>query len=586
MSKISNQNAYPLANPADGSYIIGTDVTDLDTTKTYLFSGVFTYINEKLTDSSMTPVYAAEKVVQKVRFKEDVLKGEPVYISGYNQGQNFPEVSKADSSNPSHMPSFGLADDDYDLNSNGYIISSGDLNDLNTAILGAVGQTLYVAPGGGLTTTKPTGSNLIQNVGTISRSNANNGSVEVSTIGRSNDVPNLSPGKIWVGSTGNTIESSSITFTEATGAVQLNEYGSGLVVGTPAYNLAVDASGNVIEASIAASPVGGTGNANYIPLWQDSSTLVDSVIFQEGATTNSAVSIGVSNTISNQSYSIGGSNTSSSVNSVAVGFNNTVNTKNQNLAVGSNNTVSAGNSQALGSQNTVLFTLGAPGTGSASSLIGSQNSSDGARVFILGGSNTSSTGSNDVALVGRSNIGTNGRTYAFGDTNVAAAFRAFAIGAANTTASQSSLLIGTNNLSDGGIYQHVLGRNNNINYNVGIAAFPSNVVLAGLSNTTQWNNAYHFGRGLGSGAANQVLIGHFAELSTKSLSYVGIGVGSGTSDRLTAMSFKKEQGGGAQIFAEALYNAASYADDTAAAAGGVELGQLYRTGSTVKIRMT
>ena len=365
-----------------------------------------------------------------------------------------------------------------------------------------------------------------------------------------------------------------------------NEYGSGLVVGTPAYNLAVDVSGNVVEVPVAASPVSGTGTANYIPLWQDSSTLVDSVIFQDGAATNPAVSIGVGNTISNQSYSIGGSNASSSVNSVAIGFNNTVDTKNQNLAAGSNNTVSAGNSQALGSQNTALFTLGAPGVGSASSLIGSQNSSDGARVFILGGSNASLTGSNDVAMVGRQNTAANGRTYAFGDANVAAAFRAFAIGAANTTPSQSSLLIGTNNSSNGGIYQHVLGRNNNINYNVGIAAFPSNVVLAGLGNTTEWNNAYHFGRGLVSGAASQALIGHFAEVSTESLSYVGIGVGSGTSDRLTAMSFKKEPGGGAQIFAEALYNAASYADDTAAAANGVELGQLYRTGSIVKIRMT
>jgi len=262
MSKISNQNAYPLANPADGSYIIGTDVTDLDTTKTYLFSGVFTYINDKLTDSSMTPVYAAERVVQK-----------------YNQGQELIEVSRADSSNASHMPSFGLADDDYDLNSIGYVISSGDLNDLNTAVLGAVGQTLYVAPGGGLTITKPTGSNLIQNVGTISRSNANNGSVEVSTIGRSNDVPNLSPGKIWVGSTGNTIESSSITFTEATGAVQLNQYGSGAITGTSAFNLGVDSSGNIIE--LPGGVIDGSGTENFLPIWIDSNTLGDSMASQD-----------------------------------------------------------------------------------------------------------------------------------------------------------------------------------------------------------------------------------------------------------------------------------------------------------------
>jgi hypothetical protein len=41
-----------------------------------------------------------------------------------------------------------------------------------------------------------------------------------------------------------------------------------------------------------------------------------------------------------------------------------------------------------------------------------------------------------------------------------------------------------------------------------------------------------------------------------------------------------------QIMAWALLYSSSYADDTAAAADGVEVGQLYRTGSTVKIRMT
>ena len=36
---------------------------------------------------------------------------------------------------------------------------------------------------------------------------------------------------------------------------------------------------------------------------------------------------------------------------------------------------------------------------------------------------------------------------------------------------------------------------------------------------------------------------------------------------------------------KALQESASYADDSEAANGGVEVGELYRTGSTVKIRM-
>lgn len=223
MAKISNQSAYPSISPADSDFIIGTDASDDNATKTFDFSGIFSYINDKLTDPSITPVYASEKVVQEVRFAEAVSKGDPVYISGYNAGQNRPEVSKADASDSAQMPSFGLATADYDINTNGYIINSGDLIDLDTDALGSEGDTLYVAAGGGLTITKPTGSNLIQNVGIISRSNSTNGSIEVSTIGRSNDVPNLSTGKIWVGSAANTIESTVVHLDETNDRLGINQ---------------------------------------------------------------------------------------------------------------------------------------------------------------------------------------------------------------------------------------------------------------------------------------------------------------------------------------------------------------------------
>jgi len=224
MAKISNQSSYPSIIPADSDYIIGTDSSDDNATKTFDFSGIFTYINDKLTDSSITPVYASEKVVQEVRFAEAVSKGDPVYISGYNAGQNRPEVQKADASDSAQMPSIGLADSDYDINTNGYVISVGDLIDVDTDALGDEGDIVYVAAGGGLTVTKPTGSNLIQNVGKISRSNQSNGSIEVFSVGRTNDVPNLSEGKIWVGSAANTIESAFVTLDES--ATTLDVVGS------------------------------------------------------------------------------------------------------------------------------------------------------------------------------------------------------------------------------------------------------------------------------------------------------------------------------------------------------------------------
>ena len=165
-------------------------------------------------DNSSTAT-SAEKVSLEVRFEEAVSKGDPVYVSGFH-GSNGPvKVSKARSDDSAKMPAFGLADDDYSQNSTGHAISLGNLDDIDTSSY-SIGDTLYVAPTGGLTDTKPTGSNLIQNVGVVSRSNQNNGSIEVTATGRSNDVPNLSTGKIWVGD-GNTVESTVVHLDETNG---------------------------------------------------------------------------------------------------------------------------------------------------------------------------------------------------------------------------------------------------------------------------------------------------------------------------------------------------------------------------------
>jgi len=138
-------------------------------------------------DNSSTAT-SAEKVSLEVRFEEAVSKGDPVYVSGFH-GSNGPvKVSKARSDDSDKMPAFGLADDNYSQNSTGHAVSLGNLDDIDTSSY-SIGDTLYVAPTGGLTSTKPTGVNKIQNVGTVSRSSQNNGSIEVTATGRSNDVP-------------------------------------------------------------------------------------------------------------------------------------------------------------------------------------------------------------------------------------------------------------------------------------------------------------------------------------------------------------------------------------------------------------
>jgi hypothetical protein len=79
-------------------------------------------------------------------------------------------------------------------------------------------DTVYVKVGGGLTLTKPTGpTGLIQNIAKVGKvSGGNAGSLIVSSILRTNDVPNLTTGKIWVGD-GNTTESTVVHLDEANG---------------------------------------------------------------------------------------------------------------------------------------------------------------------------------------------------------------------------------------------------------------------------------------------------------------------------------------------------------------------------------
>jgi len=171
-----------------------------------------------------------------------ISKGDPVYITGTVGTSYIIEIAKADASDSAKMPAVGLAETDLAPNAEGYVIVSGVLKNLTTDPLStgdgtpSSNATVYVKAGGGLTRTKPTGSsNLIQNVGKVGRVNSSNaGSIAVSTIMRTNDVPNLSTGRIWVGSS---------TYTTESGIVYLDETNGRMGVGTAtpgAYKLDVN----------------------------------------------------------------------------------------------------------------------------------------------------------------------------------------------------------------------------------------------------------------------------------------------------------------------------------------------------------
>jgi len=125
-------------------------------------------------------------------------KGKFVYISGYNTLNSYIEVSLADNTSASTMPAFGITMEAISAGSTGKVLQQGKMTGLNTDGI-AEGTILYVGTSGDWVTTKPTGTALIQNVGIVLKDNASDGHIHVGGSGRSNDIPNIPDGKIWIG---------------------------------------------------------------------------------------------------------------------------------------------------------------------------------------------------------------------------------------------------------------------------------------------------------------------------------------------------------------------------------------------------
>lgn len=162
----------------------------------------------------------AEAIVQPIKANEALVKGDPLYIVGYQLGQDVNIVAKADSSDAAKMPVVGLADDDYASQNFGTMTAFGSFNgDFDTTggtESWAIGDIIFVKPGGGLTNIKPGGTDLIQNVAIVSRVNSQTGELEVIALGRTNDVPNLPTGRLFVGTAANTSLASDVVYVDDT----------------------------------------------------------------------------------------------------------------------------------------------------------------------------------------------------------------------------------------------------------------------------------------------------------------------------------------------------------------------------------
>src|SRR5210317_1715612 len=133
---------------------------------------------------------------------EALSKGDVVYISGISG--NTTVVSKADADDAAKMPAFGIIAEDANNNASATVYTFGSLTGLDTSSF-SEGDELFVSTtAGGLTNTAPTGeSSAIQKIAKVTRSDASAGSIFIMGAGRSNAVPNLNTGRLFVGNASN-----------------------------------------------------------------------------------------------------------------------------------------------------------------------------------------------------------------------------------------------------------------------------------------------------------------------------------------------------------------------------------------------
>jgi len=127
--------------------------------------------------------------------------GELVYLVGWDvaDGVVTAELARADAS--STMPALGIISEAATQTATGKVRILGELDGLDTSAW-PDGTSVFVSASvaGGLTSTRPTGAtDLVQRFGKVAYQHVSAGVLTIANAGRSNALPNLTNGNLWIG---------------------------------------------------------------------------------------------------------------------------------------------------------------------------------------------------------------------------------------------------------------------------------------------------------------------------------------------------------------------------------------------------
>lgn len=179
---------------------------------------------------------------------------------------------------------------------------------------------------------------------------------------------------------------------------------------------------------------------------------------------------------------------------------------------------------------------------------------------------------NNALSIGRSSEATASGAVALGNQASATTISAVAIGTGANSSGSASITVGTSEAT--ATRAIAIGGAN--------TASSDDSIAIGQQNTASANYALALGNNASATGVQSTAIGRTSSASHTAATALGSGAAT-TADNQIALGSSSAS---VAILIASLPNTTSYADDVAAAAGGVQIGELYRDGSIVKVRVS